>query len=120
MEGFLLKKSKERSFGAAWLTDKSKSWNRRWFELEDQTVTYYQDFDLTANQPIYKKGSYNIKDCEVLPVSHKTKKFIFCVKNSQTTLFYVQAEDAKLLGGKTLSSFPMRNSMSFDQRIFCH
>jgi len=100
MEGFLLKKSKERNFGPSWLTDKKKSWNRRWFVLEDQTVTYYQDFDLLSDQPVNKKGSFLIRDCEVLPVSHKTKKNIFCVKDGQNTLFYVQADDAKLLGSK--------------------
>lgn len=100
MEGYLLKKSSDRGLGAGWLTDKSKSWNRRWFVLEDQTVTYYEDFDLVSGEPVREKGKILINGCEVLPVSHKTKKFVFCVKDGKNNLLYVQAEDAKMLGSK--------------------
>lgn len=104
MEGFLNKKVKEKSFGAGWLGDKAKSWKRQWFVLEDQVVTYYEDFDLSKDSPVQENGSFSIAGCEVLPVSHKTKKFIFCVKDPETnnTLMYVQADDAKIMGGMSV------------------
>lgn len=100
MEGYLQKKNGDRGFGSGWLTDKSKNWNRKWFVLEDQTVTYYEDFDNVTGEPVREEGKVLIKGCDVLPVSHKTKKYIFCVKDGNNTLLFLQAEDAKMLGSK--------------------
>jgi hypothetical protein len=103
MEGFLLKKVKERSFGSGWLGEKGKSWKKQWFILDDQTVTFYEDFDLINNKPVKENGSFSIAGCEVLPVAHKTRKFAFCVEDPATEnkLMYVQADDAKLMGGES-------------------
>jgi hypothetical protein len=104
MEGFLLKKIKEKSFGSGWLGDKGKTWKQQWFVLEDQTVIFYDDFDVSRNTPIQKNGSFSVAGCDVLPVSHKTKKHLFCVKDpgSGDSLMYVQADSAKTMGGTTV------------------
>lgn len=101
MEGFLLKKTKDKSFGSGWLGEKGKTWKKQWFVLDDQTVTFYEDFDLQSNAPVEENGSFSIVGCDILPVAHKTKKFIFCVKDPRTNniLMYVQADDAKIMGG---------------------
>ena len=94
MEGYLIRKSKDKSFGSGWLSEKSNSWQKQWFELDDQTVTIYEDFNLSLGKPVNKISSFSIQDCEVLPVAHKTKKFAFCVKehSTQNSLLYAQAK----------------------------
>ena len=101
MEGFLLRKIKDKSFGAGWLGDKGKTWQRQWFVLDDQTVTIYEDFDRVRKVPTKQITSFSVVGCEILPVSHKSKKFVFCIKHSETsnTLAFVQAEDPKMMGG---------------------
>ena len=118
MEGFLVKKSRgDVSFTSRWLTDKNKSWTRKWFELDDQTITIYDDFNVDKGQPVGEEGSIYIKGCDILPVSHNSKKYIFCVKDctSKNILLYVQAEDAKVMGCKTrLTTFATKqNSLTF-------
>ena len=112
MEGFLIKKSRgENSFGSRFLSDVSKNWKRRWFVLEEQVLIYYEDFDLVSEQPMVEKGALNIKDCEVLPVSHNTKKLLFCIrdKKTKTNVLYAQAEDAKSLGCKMQLQFSLQS-----------
>ena len=52
MEGFLFKKGRGESgiFGR-------RNWKKRWFVLEGQYLTYYEDFDVKAQKPTVKKVS---------------------------------------------------------------
>jgi hypothetical protein len=108
MEGYLTKKTQgEQSFSSRWLTDKNKSWTKMWFVLDDQTVTYYEEFNVISGEPVEEKGYFSVVGCEILPVAHNTKKNIFCIKErrSKNTLLYAQAEDARMMGCKIIHIF---------------
>lgn len=93
MEGFLFKKGRgDSSFGR-------RNWKRRWFVLEDQLLTYYEDLDLTTGVPLSQKGMTDISGCEIVPITEVDKKFAFVIKHPKRHSLYLQADDSKLLSG---------------------
>lgn len=96
MEGFLFKKGRgDSSLGR-------RNWKQRWFVLDGQELSYYEDFDLKTGEPIAYKGKVNIFDCASYPVNHHDKKntFIVIPKGDKEILF--QAPDPKLMNCKAL------------------
>lgn len=88
MEGFLLKKPRNSTFGR-------KALHKRWFILEDHTLTYYEDFDLQNGLPVNLKGTVDVKGCEAVPVAHDDKTFEFMIKVQNENALYVQAADSR-------------------------
>lgn len=92
MEGFLLKKGKgESSFGR-------RNWKKRWFILEGQKLSYYEDLDKNF-APVGLKGSIDVKGCEVAPAEHKDKQFVFTLKPLNDHAVQYQAMDQKSFNG---------------------
>jgi hypothetical protein len=106
MEGFLFKKGRGESkiFGR-------RNWKRRWFILEGQYLTYYEDFDRENNRPTKQKVSDSsrlshhlqgvaiIRGCEIKKSPHDQKKFCFVIKHDQRGPIYLCAEKEKLMFG---------------------
>jgi hypothetical protein len=109
MEGYLFKKGRGESkiFGR-------RNWKRRWFILEGQYLTYYEDFDLVNNRPTRQKvwagsgrvlipllpqGVVIIRGCDIKKIPHQEKKFCFVIKHEQRMPVYLCAEREKLLFG---------------------
>ncbi len=91
MEGYLFKKGRgDSSLGR-------RNWKQRWFVLDQQELSYYDDFDLNSGLPVGFKGKVNITGCEAYPVNHHDKKntFVIIPKNDKEILF--QAPDPKLM-----------------------
>lgn len=117
MEGYLFKKGRgDSSLGR-------RNWKQRWFVLDQQELSYYDDFDLNSGLPSGFKGKVNITGCEAYPVNHHDKKntFVIIPKNDKEILF--QAPDPKLMNCKCFPlfcSFFDKFAFSMDERnIVC-
>ena len=113
MEGYLFKKGRGESklFGR-------KNWKKRWFILEGQYLTYFEDFDLEKKIPINKKGVAIIGGCEITSVPHQERKFCFVVKHSSRNPLFLCADKEKLMHGKahtmaTLKGEGVRDSIVY-------
>jgi hypothetical protein len=96
MEGFLFKKGRgDGGFGR-------RTWKKRWFVLEQQQLTYFEDIDLQTGNPVSQKGSMSVVDCTVAPYPHHEKQNTFVIKSPNESDLIVQAPDARLLGSKRL------------------
>ncbi len=94
MEGYLNKKGRgDSSFGR-------RNWKKRWFILENQTLTYYEDLDLESGIPFTQKGLTDIGGCEISPITEADKKYTFVIKHPKRNSLYLQADDAKMLNSK--------------------
>lgn len=88
MEGYLLKKGRgESTFGR-------KNWKRRWFILEDQTLSYYEDFNLQSGTPGTFKGRTDVADCILVP-SSDPNSFVFTIKHKKDGDLVLDAENEK-------------------------
>jgi hypothetical protein len=96
MEGFLFKKGRgDSSFGR-------RNWKRRWFVLEENLLSYFENLD-SHGKPVGLKDSVDIFGCQVIPVTHHEKKFTFVVKfpsEKHTSEILLQAPDHKALTGR--------------------
>jgi hypothetical protein len=91
MEGFLLKKGRNSTFGR-------KSWKKRWFILEDQKLSYFDDFSVETGLPTSpEKGSVDLTGAEVTSIPDEAATFSFVIKLAQESPFYLQAPDARTL-----------------------
>jgi hypothetical protein len=89
MEGFLLKKGRGESkyFGR-------RNWKKRWFILDGQYLTYYEDFDRVKNTPLKKKVAlwpnsrvYPLRNLRVSQLLGGVKLLKFLTKIKSTALW---------------------------------
>jgi hypothetical protein len=99
MEGFLFKKGRgDSSFGR-------RNWKQRWFELDGQELSYYEDFDLSTGRPVSFKGKANIANCGCITVNQNDKKYMFIVQPRNDKEICLQSPDAKSMNCKFHSVF---------------
>jgi hypothetical protein len=100
MEGYLLKKGRGESkiFGR-------RNWKKRWFILEGQYLTYYEDFDRQNNCPVNQKGVAVVRGCDVKKIPHDNKQFCFVIKHEQRSPIYLCADKERLMYSEFLLSF---------------
>ena len=73
MEGYLMKKGRaEKVCGR-------RNWKQRWFELDMQYLTFYDDFDNKTGQGVHLKERIDLIGAEIAPTSHHNKSFTFMV-----------------------------------------
>ena len=92
MEGFLFKKGRgETTFGR-------RNWKKRWFVLDGQYLTYYENFDLKIGKPVNKKGTFPMKGCDI-KISDKTEAHPFCFAITHETQapIFLDAENESVM-----------------------
>ena len=90
MEGFLSKKGRgESTFGR-------RTWKQRWFVLDSQYLTYYENFDLKIGAPVGKKGTLLLKGCDI-KVADKSDahQFSFAITHDQQSPIFLCAENER-------------------------
>ena len=90
MEGYLFKKGSGDSFLGR------HNWKKRWFVLEGDNLTYYEEFDLTKDEAVVMKGSTPVTGSKVELIHHREKQFCFSLKHDSRTLI-MHAENEKEL-----------------------
>ncbi len=109
MEGYLNKKGRgDSSFGR-------RNWKRRWFVLEGQSLTYYEDLDLVTGIPQTQKGLADISGCEVVTITEADKLNTFVIKHPKRNSLYLQADDAKMLNSEF--TLPPTNPVMADSHM---
>lgn len=89
MEGYLFKKGRgDSTFGR-------HNWKRRWFVLENNTLTYYESFDLAKDEPVVLKGTTPVDGSKVEVIQHKEKQFCFSLKHDTRKPLYMHADNEK-------------------------
>ena len=89
MEGYLYKKGRgDSTFGR-------HNWKRRWFVLENNTLTYYESFDLAKDEPAVLKGTTPVDGSKVEVIQHKEKQFCFSLKHDTRKPLYMHADNEK-------------------------
>lgn len=99
MEGFLGKKARgESNLGR-------KNWKKRWFILENQTLTYYEGFDLETGELGGKKGVVDVAGTTVEACEYEEKTFTFHITHPTNKPVLLQASDEKYMNRKLHSIF---------------
>lgn len=91
MEGYLNKKGRgEGNFGR-------RTWKKRWFVLEDQALTYYDDLDMNSGFPAHLKGKIHLAGAVCSVYTHHEKKHTFVIKSEAESDCILQAPDTRLM-----------------------
>ncbi len=94
MEGYLSKKGRgEGNFGR-------RTWKKRWFVLEDQVLSYYEDLDLQSGNPVSLKGTVQLAGAACSVHTHHEKKFTFIIKSDTESDCILQAPDTRMMNCK--------------------
>lgn len=82
MEGFVLKKGFATRF------------NRRWFVLDQQYLTYYETFDQERDEPINLRGVLQLRNAEVAPESFKNRPNALRIRTQEKRTVILDCEDS--------------------------
>lgn len=71
-----------------------RNWKQRWFELDRQYLSFYDDFDCKTGTTTNMKERIDVIGAEITPTSHHNKSFTFMVHAMQEgTPLQLQAPD---------------------------
>lgn len=99
MEGYLSKKGRgDGNFGR-------RTWKKRWFVLEGQQLTYFEELDMESGFPVNEKGVINVVGCTCAAFPHHEKKYTFVIKSRSESDLILQAPDTKMMNCKTEALF---------------
>ncbi len=94
MEGFMYKRGRgESTFG-------NRSWKRRWFVLEGNVLSYFEDFDVQSGQTVGKKGVVPVLGCEVRRLQGYERPFSFEITHPERLSLICSCDDDKKLNCK--------------------
>jgi hypothetical protein len=96
MEGFLMKKARGKGL-------RLHQWSRRWFVVEDQSLTMYEDFDPENDSPVHQKEVVALADTTVQTINLPDRpKFCFVIKHPHRSELILEAETDALRRSKPL------------------
>ena len=103
MEGFLSKRGKgETTFGR-------KSWKKRWFILEGNHLTYFEDFGTTTGKPVNQKGIVPVYGSSIVLLKDPGNEFAFDIVHPDRRTLSLRAPDKRLFQCKCDGCMQMVN-----------